>query len=118
MIRLVVACCVLCFLFVGCGRVSPPPQRPRTFAKHDLDGGRYFIECEDTGSGSSLSFRTTSEGMNVTGETYDFSWGDTRRLRIEEGRLTVDGAERGQLEPGDRITITAAGEILVNGSKR
>jgi hypothetical protein len=115
MIRRVVAYSVICLLFVGCGRVSPPPH---AFAKHELNGGRYFIDCEDTGGGSSLSFSSTSEGQVVKKELYDFSWGGTNQLRIEDGKLTVDGTERGTLQRGDRITITAAGDVLVNGSKR
>src|SRR5687768_15611221 len=110
MISRVVVCSVLCFMCVGCGRVSPATPTPaRTFAKHDLNGGRYFIEREDTGGGSSLSFRLAGEGKGVTREVYDFSWGSTHQLRIEDGKLTVDGAERGMLQPGDRITITATG---------
>jgi hypothetical protein len=53
MIRRAIACSVICLLFVGCGRVAPPPH---AFAKHELNGGRYFIDCEDTGGGSLLSF--------------------------------------------------------------
>jgi hypothetical protein len=56
--------------------------------------------------------------MVVKKELYDFSWGGTHQLRIEDGKLTVDGTEQGMLQPGDRITITAAGDVLVNGSKR
>jgi hypothetical protein len=60
----------------------------------------------------------TSKGKDVTKELYDFSWGDTHQLRIEDGKMTVDGTERGLLQPGDRIKITATGAILVNGTRR
>lgn len=106
---------IVCVLFAGCDVGSPPA---RTYARHDLAGGRYFLDCEDTGGGSSLKFTSTSDGMVVTKELYEFSWGDTHRLRIEDGKLTVDGADRGSLAPGDRITITASGDLLVNGSLR
>ncbi|HVK15930.1 MAG TPA: hypothetical protein VM533_03215 [Fimbriiglobus sp.] len=76
------------------------------------------MECEDTGGWSSLSFRSAGEGKGVTGEVCDFAWGGSRRLRIEDGKLTVEGADRGTLQPGDRITITADGQVLVNGSSR
>jgi hypothetical protein len=115
MIRRVLAYSVICFLLVGCGRGSPPPH---AFAKHALNEGRYFLDCEDTGGGSSLSFRSTTEGQVVKEELYDFAWGGTHQLRIEDGNLIVDGTERGTLQPGDRLTITAAGEVLVNGRKR
>ena len=115
MIHRVLACFVFCVLFAGCGVGSPSAG---TYAKYDLAGGRYFLDCEDTGGGSSLKFASTSEGMVVTKELYVFSWGDTHQLRIEDGKLTVDGADRGTLQPGDRITIRASGELLVNGSQR
>jgi hypothetical protein len=99
----------------GCGGGSPSP---RSYAKYDLAGGRYFLDCEDTGDGSSLKFQSTSEGTVVTKELYEFSWGGRHQLRIEDGKLTVDGTERGTLQPGDRITIKASGDLLVNGSKR
>ena len=101
-------------LFAGCGGGSPLP-RP---AKYELAGGRYFIDCEDTGRSSSLTFNSSSEGKVITRELYEFSWDSTHQLRIEDGKLTVDGTERGTLEPGDRITIRASSDIFVNGSKR
>lgn len=115
MIRHVFFYSVVCLLFAGCGGGSPPS---RSYAKHDLAGGRYFIDCEDTGDGSSLSFNSTSEGTVVTKELYEFSWGGTHQLRVEDGKLTIDGTDRGTLEPGDRITIKASGDVLVNGGKR
>ena len=115
MIRHVLLYSVVCVLFVGCGWGSPPPH---SYAKYDLAGGRYFIDCEDTGGGSSLSFQSTSEGTVITNELYEFSWGDAHQLRIEDGKLTVDGMDRGMLQPGDRITIKASGQLLVNGSMR
>lgn len=115
MIRHVLVYSVVCVLLAGCGGGSPPS---RSYANYDLAGGRYFIDCEDTGVGSSLKFKSTSEGTAVTKELYEFSWGGTHQLRIEDGKLTVDGTERGMLEPGDRITIKASGQLLVNGSKR
>jgi hypothetical protein len=105
-------------LFAGCGGGSAPSPSPRTFAKHDLAGGRYFIDCEDTGGGSSLKFKSTGEGMVVTKELFEFSWGGTHQLVIEDGKLTVDGKDRGPLQPGDRITIKESGDLLVNGSNR
>jgi hypothetical protein len=115
MIRDVLFSFVVCLLFVGCGGGS---SSSGSYAKYDLAGGRYFIDCEDTGDGSSLSFKSTNEGEVVTRELYEFSWGGTHQLRIEDGKLTIDGKSRGTLQPGDRITIKASGDILVNGGQR
>lgn len=115
MIRQLLIYSVVCLLCAGCGGGSSSAP---SYAKFDLAGGRYFIDCEDTGDGSSLNFESTSEGMVVTKELYEFTWGGTHQLRIEDGRLTVDGNERGTLEPGDRITIKASGDLLVNGTQR
>jgi len=114
MFRHALVCLVVCALLIGCGGGSAPSP---SYAKYDLADGRYYIDCQDTGPGSSLKFNSTSEGTVVTNELYEFSWGGTHQLRIEDGRLSVDGTERGTLQPGARITITAAGDVLVNGRK-
>jgi hypothetical protein len=115
MIRHLLLSAIVAMLFAGCGGGSPTPP---SYAKYDLGGGRYFIDCEDTGGGSSLRFDSASEGDVVTKELYELSWGGSHQLRIEDGKLTVDGTERGTLQPGDRITIKANGEIFVNGGQR
>ena len=56
--------------------------------------------------------------MVVTEELYDFSWGKSHRLQIDNGKLTIDDVDRGQLQPGDRIVVKSSGEILINGTKR
>lgn len=99
---------------LGC---QPQPVAP-SYAKYDVGGGRYYVEIEDTGNGSSLKFHSHSEGDMVTQEHYEVTWGAGRRLVIENGELTVDGEPRGALQPQDRIVINQAGELLVNGSPR
>lgn len=116
MIRHLLVCSVACVLLVGCGQGTGPTAH--SYAKYDLAGGRYFIDCEDTGGGSSLAFSSASEGSTVTRELYKFSWAGTHELRIEDAQLTVDGRDQGTLQPGDRITIKASGELLVNGSRQ
>lgn len=101
-------------LFVaGCGQPSPT-----SFARYELDGGRYLIEIDNTGSGSTLNFHSRGEGTTVTDEKYDLTWDNSRRLQIVNGALTIDGIERGTLQHGDRIHINSSGEVLVNGTTR
>lgn len=107
-------CVLLCLLATGCGQSFPPPS----YAKYDLGGGRYFVEIENTEGGSSLRLQSSGEGTVVTEELYDFSWGKSHRLQIDNGKLTFDGVDRGQLQPGDQIVVKSSGEILVNGTKR
>ncbi len=113
MFRAVPLCVLLTLLALGCGRSTAS-----SFAKYDIGGGRYFVEIENTDGGSALNFKSSGEGNAVTGERYDLSWGNAHRLQIENGKLTVDGVDYGKLEPGDRITFKASGEMLVNGTKR
>lgn len=107
-------CVFLCFLATGCGQSTPPPS----YAKYDLGGGRYFVEIENTEGGASLKFNSHGEGAVVTEESYDFSWGKSHHLRIDNGKLTIDGADGGLLQPGDKIVVNLLGETFVNGTKR
>ncbi len=104
----------LCLLATGCGPSTSLPS----YAKYDLDGGRYFVEIENTQGGASLHSNSRGEGKVVTEEFYDFSWGKSHHLRIENGKLTIDGADGGELKPGDRIVVKSSGETFVNGTKR
>jgi hypothetical protein len=114
MIRISVIGAILCLLAVGCDRPSS-----QSFAKFNLDGGRYFVEIENTEGGTSSIFQSTGEGTNVIEERYDIFWGSSHRLQIENGNLNVNGVDRGRLQPGDRIVIVeGSDEVLVNGTKR
>jgi hypothetical protein len=42
----------------------------------------------------------------------------TLKATIVNGRLTVDGKDRGQIKPGDRISFTKSGGLSVNGVGR
>ncbi|MHC1768555.1 MAG: hypothetical protein AB9869_30470 [Verrucomicrobiia bacterium] len=114
MTRVALLGALLWLLAIGCGEPSSP-----SFARYNLDGGRYFVEIKDSGGGTSLSFVSTGEGTNVVEERYDLSWGGgSHRLLIENGNLKVDEVERGRLQHGDRILIEKSGEVVVNGARR
>jgi hypothetical protein len=105
---------------LGCQQQASPPAT--SFAKYDLDGGRYVVEIQDTEGGSSLDFQSkgqgSAQGEVVKQERYNLSWGKSRRLQIENGVLSVDGANLGELKPGDRIVVSKSGKTLVNGAER
>lgn len=106
--------CTVLGLAAGCDRPSGG-----SFVNLDLGGGRYYLDVPDTGGGSSLRCNSQGEGTKVVSERYDFSWArGARALSIVDGKLSVDGSDRGTLQPGDRITVTPAGDVLVNGKKR
>ena len=108
-----IAGAILCLLLSSCHQSSL-----KSFAKYDLGGGRYYVEIEDTQGGTSLKFDSHSEGKVVMEEQYDLSWGKSHQLRIENGKLAIDGVDFGGLQPGDRIIAKVNGDILVNGAKR
>lgn len=43
---------------------------------------------------------------------------DARTLRIVNGALSLDGRERGTVEPGDKILLHGDGTLTVNGAAR
>jgi hypothetical protein len=116
MFRVVSIGVALLVMAIGC-RQAPAPSAP-SYAKYDLHGGRYFIEIEDTQGGSSLDFNSSGKGNVVQEERYTLTWGKSHRLQIENGALTIDGADRGKLQPGDRVVIKPSGDILINGTER
>ena len=113
MFRTIAICVFLALLVTGCNQ-SPPSS----FAKYNLHGGRYSVEIENTGGGTSLKFSSSSEGMIVTEELYELSWGNSHRLEIDNGKLTVDAVDLGELKPGDQIVVKSSGEIFINGTKQ
>jgi hypothetical protein len=102
----------LCLFAFGCQPAATP------FAKYDLGDGRYNVEIEDTGGNSSMNFESHSEGTDVIAERFNVSWGAAQQLVIENGKLSMNGEDRGTLEPGDQIVINKAGELRVNGQQR
>ncbi len=114
MYRVLICGVLLALLGAGCDRPALPPA---TYARHNLANGRYFIDCENTGSGSSLDFSSSSEGGEVKTELYKFEWAKSNQLQIKDGQLSINGADYGAIEPGTRITIQPSGDILLNGSK-
>ena len=108
----------LLVLAVLSGCDSKPTPVPVS-GKSIFNTGRYTMEVETEGAvGSSVNFHFTDDGKGNIDELVELSWGDSIKLRIVNGKLTVNGVDRGTLSKGDRIKVDSKGTILVNGAER
>jgi hypothetical protein len=106
--------CFAVVILTGC-RGNPAPVT----AQYNFHDGRYLVEVETVGQGvSSQSSHFTEDGQGNVTEEVEIRWGDSKGLRIENGKLTVNGQDRGTLAKGDRIKVDASGKVLVNGVER
>jgi hypothetical protein len=93
--------------------------RPPVVYHFNVYGGRYSVEVEVTAPGiASFNNPLTDDGKGKVEEPFEFTSGPSGKLRIEDGKLTVNGKDRGTLASGDRITVTARGKVLVNDTER
>jgi hypothetical protein len=109
------------FLFVlavlsGCdSKLTPVPVKGWS----SFHTGRYTMEVETEGLvGSSVNFHFTDDGKGNIDELVELSWGDSIKLRIVNGKLTINGVDRGTLSKEDRIKVDSTGKVLVNGAER
>jgi len=109
---MIVASMVALAVISGCNSKSA-----HNSARYNFDGGRYLIEVETDGPTDTVvnsQFADHGKGK----ELVEINWGESMELRIEEGKLTVNGKDRGTLAKGDRIKINSAGKVLVNSTER
>src|SRR5262245_54561908 len=103
-------------LLAGCSSKLKPVL---SSASYNFESGRYLITVETEGpTGSSVKTHFADDGKGKVEELVEITWGDSRELRIENGKLTINGKDRGTLTKGDRIRIDASGRVLVNGAER
>ena len=102
-------------LSVGCS--SKPNAGPQIIA---FETEQYSFEVESRGPGEPIvnSRYPYGDPDGKPKELITISWGDEQKLRIEIGKLTVNGKDRGMLAKGDRIKLEASGRVLVNGTER
>ena len=82
-------------------------------------GGRYYVEVETPAPGiASFNNPLTDDGKGKAEEPFEFTSGSSGKVRIEGGKLTVDGKDRGTVASGDRIKVTTRGKVLVNDTER
>jgi hypothetical protein len=59
----------------------------------------------------------SDDGAGKVEEVLDYEIGP-HRIKVVNGALTLDGKDRGKLEPGDKVRFTADGKLYVNGVER
>lgn len=107
----VVVCCV-----VGCGKGPAPQPGVETGTYRD---DVYNVEYEyPSGSSGSVSSNQSQrpDGRRVEELTVEVAGRYT--LKIADGKVTLNGADRGTVKQGDRIKVTADGKLLVNDAPR
>jgi hypothetical protein len=109
---------VMALLFWVLPACGPAVKRQAVSTRHVVDGGRYIIELQGASGGSEMKIYSHSKGKAVTEERHELTWGPNGSLKIDNGRLTLNGKPHGALEPGDKIYIRSDGSVLVNGAER
>lgn len=111
---MIVASAMALAMLSGCGSKPTPVS-----AQYNFDSGRYLVEVETDGpTSSAVNSHFTDNGNGKVEELVEITWGNSMKLRIENGKLTVNGKDLGTLTKGDRIKINSAGKLLVNGAER
>jgi len=92
-------------LLIGCN--SKPKAVPKIVA---FETEQYTFEVESRGPGEPIVSSRSPHGApdGPLKELIEISWGDGQKLRIEIGKLTVNGKDRGMLSKGDRIKLEGA----------
>ena len=105
-----------CFLLVGCSNAPPPAKVD--ISKQSLFGGVYELEIEKVkGTDPMLVARETKVGDGSVEYFLDCKAGPNRFI-FEKGALTFNGKDYGTLQRGDKLKLTLAGKLYVNGSER
>ena len=105
--------CILCIFGIVAFACRPAPPN---WARYDI-GGMYHFEIERVGNfDTSVKFEFKSEGAEQREFVEIVSDGKT--IRIENGKLSVNGKDAGRVQKKDRIMIKRDGAVLVNGKKR
>ena len=106
---------VTLLLLAGC---APKTSAPASYVRYTIGENRYFLEVENTQGSSSLTFNSKSSGTKVDEEHYDLSWGKGQSLKIDNGKLQVNGINYGEISPGAKIVVKGDGKLLINGEER
>ena len=101
-------------LAIGCNRPAPGPQIPA--ADVSYQGYHFVLEAPE-----SKEFKTEGQrrddGRGHVTEDITVTCG-TKVVRIVDGKLTLNGADRGAVKPGDTIKVDAAARVWVNQQPR
>lgn len=102
----------------GCWRAGPAgaPAGTSVYTKAVFD--KYQFEAEHPNGANVVSSASVSkDGAGNVEEKFEHRVGNVH-LTLLNGRLTLNGADRGTVSPGDRIRLTADGRLLVNDQER
>jgi hypothetical protein len=112
MYRHFIATFILVVLTAGCRQQALTPV-PRTLS-HD----RYHLEIETTEAFNLSTHQDHRKaGAETVADVAEYQWGGNT-LKIDRGALTLNGRDRGLLQPGDRVLVKLNGEVYVNGQQR
>lgn len=101
-------------LAAGCNRPAPAPELKT--ATSPFQGYTFVVEYPD-GTPPKFEGRRTDDGAGDVAEDITVTCGE-RVLRIVDGNLTLNGAGRGAVKPGETIALTSAGKVTVNQQPR
>jgi hypothetical protein len=109
-----VLACLLVVLAAGCSRrLLGPEQRTSTLTIY----GYTFILEHPEGTDMRQEGKRTDDGQGHIDEDIKITCGQ-QVLRIVNGKVTLNGEERGPVKQGDNIKLTAAGKVWVNQQPR
>jgi hypothetical protein len=97
----------------GCHQPAAPVERETTM---DF-AGYHFTFAHPEGTVFKTEGHRNDDGAGHVDEDITASCG-AQVLHVVNGALTLNGADRGTVKPGDSIKLTAAGKLWVNGQPR
>lgn len=105
---------VVLALVLGCSRA--PQSIPTLTANSELHGYKFvFVYPEGTARG--VQGRRVDDGAGQVIEDITATCGE-QTLRIVNGKVTLNGSDRGTTKQGDSIKLTPTGKLWVNDQPR
>ncbi len=97
--------CVALLQSAGCGAANPAKNAPPPVHHASVNGIRFEIH-----GAVGANIEIVNNEVKVTNGPNAFS--------IKDGRLSLNGAERGPIKSGDTVVLDSGGQLFVNGEMR